>query len=198
MPPCPTREPRLLDSEVAVATIAPLLTYDDLANLPDAGKRYELLEGELVVRPAPLRRHQRAIWALTLLLSRAQNAGLGEVFIAPFDVVFDRHTVTEPDALFVRRERLHSITVANVQDAPDLVVEVLSPGTGHRDPRAKRQIYAKCKVPYYWSVDPGAGTVQVHVLIGEGYQPEPLLAGGAELGCPLFPGITIEVSRLFT
>lgn len=181
-----------------MVTIAPLLTYDDLAQLPDDGKRYELLEGELVVSPAPMRRHQRAVMELVLFLARARDAGYGDVYIAPFDVAFDPHNVTEPDLLFVRRERLDIITDTKVQGAPDLVVEVLSPSTADRDLRAKRQVYAKFRVPYYWIVDPEARTVQVLTLEPAGYRPEPLLSGSAVLGCPLFPDVTVPVASLFT
>lgn len=181
-----------------MVTIAPLLTYDDLAQLPDDGKRYELLEGELVVSPAPMRRHQRAVMELALFLARARDAGFGDVYIAPFDVVFEPHNVTEPDLLFVRRERLDIITDTNVQGAPDLVIEVLSPSSADRDLRAKRQIYAKFRVPYYWIVDPEARNVQVLTLGPAGYHAEPLLSGDALLGCPLFPDITVPAATLFS
>lgn len=181
-----------------MVTIAPLLTYDDLAQLPDDGKRYELLEGELVVSPAPMRRHQRVVLKLAQFFGRVEVTGAGEAALAPFDVVFEPHNVTEPDLLFVRRERLDVITDANVQGAPDLIIEVLSPSTADRDLRAKRQVYAKFRVPHYWIVDPEARTVQVLTLGPAGYHPEPLLSGNAELGCPLFPDVTVAVATLFT
>lgn len=180
-----------------MATVKPLLSYADLVALPDDGKRYELLEGELAVSPAPARRHQRTVLALGRLLARAEDAGWGEAYIAPFDVVFDQQNVAEPDAFFVRRERLHIVGEQNVQGAPDLVVEVLSPGSQARDLRVKLQLYARFGVPYYWIVDPEAKTVRRYELGEDGYRTGPLLQAGQALGCPLFPGVTSDVDQLF-
>lgn len=180
-----------------MVVVHPLLTYDDLAEMPDDGKRYELLEGEIVVSPAPVRNHQWAVFQMGQYLGKAQDAGLGEVYVAPFEVYFDEHNAAQPDVLFVRRERLHIITEARVEGAPDLVVEVLSPSTRRRDLRVKMQIYARFGVPYYWLVDAGDRTVQPYELTGGHYTSQPLLHPGDTLACPLFPGIALDVAALF-
>jgi Uma2 family endonuclease len=180
-----------------MAAVKPLLTYDDLAQLPDDGKRYELLEGELIVSPAPTPRHQRAVGLIVRFLGRAEDAGHGQVYVAPLYVVFDEDNVAEPDVLFIRTERLYIVGEADIRGAPDLVVEVLSASTRRRDLRPKLQIYARYRVPYYWIVDPDAETVQVYELGDEGYRAPITLRAGQQLGCPLFPGITIDVGRLF-
>lgn len=180
-----------------MAIVQPRLTYPDLLDLPDDGKRYELLEGELVVSPAPAPRHQRAVVHIAVFLRRAEDAGYGLVYVAPFYVVFDEDHTTEPDVFFIRRERLQIVGEDVVRGAPDLVVEVLSPGTRRRDLRAKMQTYARFGVPFYWIADPIAETVQPHELTAQGYAPGPVLRAGELLSCPLFPGITIDVAELF-
>lgn len=175
----------------------PLFTYDDLAHTPNDGKRYELCDGELVVSPAPTTEHQSIAAHLGGLLLRAEEAGFGRMFPAPTDVVFSQHKATQPDLLFIRRERLHIITKANIQGAPDLIVEILSPGSREDDLGWKMTLYAREGVPFYWVVDPETRTVQPYTLREGGYVTEPPLRPGDILACPLFPGITIDVARLF-
>jgi Uma2 family endonuclease len=175
----------------------PLFSVDDLAHTPNDGKRYEIMDGELIVSPAPTTDHQGVSLSLTNLLFRAQEAGYGRAFSAPTDVVFGRHRATQPDLLFIRRERLHIITPASIQGAPDLIVEILSPSSRADDFGWKMTLYAREGVPYYWVVDPTARTVQPYRLGEDGYVAEPLLRAGDTLACPLFPGITAEVARLF-
>ena len=174
----------------------PRLTYADLQELPDDGKRYELLEGELVVSPAPTPKHQKVTGRTYACLLRAEDGGYGEAYVAPVYVVFDDEEVTEPDVIFIRQERLDIVTVSEVRGAPDLVVEVLSPSTRRRDLRVKMQIYARFGVPFYWVADPDAGTVQPYEFTPQRYVAQPLLRAGDMLGCPLFPGITVDVAEL--
>lgn len=180
-----------------MAVRTPVFTYDDLARMPNDGKRYELRDGELVVSPAPTTEHQRVAARIGALLFRAEEAGFGQVFYAPTDVVFGRHKSTQPDLLFVRRERLHIVTRANIQGPPDLIVEILSPGTREDDLGWKMTLYAREGVPYYWVADSDAKTVQPYTLREGGYIAEPTLRPGDTLSCPLFPGITADVAWLF-
>ncbi len=172
-------------------------TYEDIVRLPDDGQRYEVIEGELIVVPAPTTGHQGAVWQLAALLHRAQEAGYGKGFVAPLDVVFGPHDATQPDLFFIRRERLGIVTRANVQGVPDLIIEVLSPGTRADYLGRKFRLYARCGVPYYWVVDPDARTVQPFTLREGSYVEEPILRAGQELACPLFPGITTDVAAIF-
>jgi Uma2 family endonuclease len=109
--------------------------------------------------------------------------------VAPTDVVFEPHSVTNPDLPFIPGGRMGVVTEANVQGAPGLVVEILSPGTRPRDLGVKRRIYARFGVPFHWVVDPEARSVRVFELRGGGYAEQPPLHAGDALGCPLFPGI---------
>ncbi len=132
----------------------PRLTYQDYANL-EGDERYELLDGELILVGSPNRDHQSVNLRLaSRMLSFVDENDLGWVYGAPFDVLFTDTDVVQPDILFISREREHILTPANVQGAPDLIVEILSPSSSTRDWRAKRELYSDHGVREYWIVDP--------------------------------------------
>jgi Uma2 family endonuclease len=112
----------------AVKAVQPRLTYPELRLMPDDGKRYELIDGEVFVTPSPGEKHQRVLGNLFLSISNhVKTKNRGRVYIAPFDVVFGEKTALQPDLLFVSAGRLGIIGPEYVLGAPDLVVEVLSP-----------------------------------------------------------------------
>jgi Uma2 family endonuclease len=127
-------------------------TRADLEAMPDDGRRYELLDGCLVVTPAPTMPHQRAVTRLWRLLDAACPPDL-EVFVAPFDVVLGDATTLQPDVLVARR---HDLTHANLPAAPVLAVEVLSPSTRLVDLRLKPARYEEAGTLAYWVFDPEA------------------------------------------
>jgi Uma2 family endonuclease len=130
------------------------LTYEDYCALPDDGKRYEILDGDLYVSPSPMIPHQRAAAELLRILAdHVEARDLGEVFVAPCDVILGEHNIVVPDLLFVSNERKSIVTEKNIKGAPDLLIEILSPSTQLRDIRDKRNIYARCGVEWYWIVD---------------------------------------------
>jgi Uma2 family endonuclease len=176
-----------------------LLTFQDLLETPDDGYRYELIDGELHMSPPPDGyQHQRPLRRLVMLLARAELAGYGTHYFAPTGVVFDEgeHNYAEPDAFFLRAGG--GKRMANVlRGAPDLVVEVLSPSTRRYDLRAKRQLYARFGVTYYWVADPTGETIQVYTLAGADYGAPSVLRGDDVPGCPLFPGITTTAAAVF-
>ncbi len=112
--------------EYVVKTKRPL-TYDDYAAMPD-DKRYELIWGEIVMAPSPDTPHQMYSGHLHhALMDFVLKNDLGWVFSAPYDVVFDEHTTVEPDLIFVSKARSAIITPKNIQGAPDLLIEIISP-----------------------------------------------------------------------
>ena len=137
-------------------------TYKDYCATPD-DERYELLDGKLMMVPAPNRKHQEILGRLHIELSRfTQERGLGKVYVAPFDVFLSDTDVVQPDLLFISRAREHMLTDDNVRGAPDLVIEILSPSTADRDLGYKHDLYGRHGVLEYWIVDPMAETVAVH------------------------------------
>jgi Uma2 family endonuclease len=174
------------------------LTYDDFLLLPDDGKRHELLDGEHVVTPSPNRRHQDFLMRLIESLGpHARTRGLGKLWAAPFDVVLSFHDVVEPDLIFLSRERLARMTDANVQGAPDLLVEVLSPSTAQRDRTVKRRIYQNFGVREYWLADPEERSILQIRFEAPAGAAEVLLTDGDRLTSDLLPGWEVEVGALF-
>ena len=102
-----------------------------------------------------------------------------------------------PDLVFVSRERLGIVTSRGVEGAPDLVVEILSPGTASRDRVEKAHIYARHGVRHYWLADPDARALEVYELTGGQYRETARLAAGATFTTTLFPGLAISLSSLW-
>lgn len=126
------------------------LTRADLDALPDDGRRHELLDGVLIVSPAPRPKHRRAAFRLARLLDEMCPDGL-EVFMAPLDVALGDDTVLEPDVLVTR---VDDLTEKDLPKPPVLAVEVLSPSTRRYDLLLKRSRYEAAGTPSYWVVDP--------------------------------------------
>jgi Uma2 family endonuclease len=175
------------------------LTFEDFLLFPDDGKQHELIDGEHFVTPAPHLRHQRVSQNLFVLLhAHVRENGLGQVFYAPVDVVLTPFDVVEPDLLFVATGRL-AILGANVEGAPDLVVEILSPSTRRRDEVLKRDLYDFGGVREYWLVDIEAASIKAYRREGERFaRPQVLTAAdGDALRSPLLPGLEIALSQVF-
>jgi Uma2 family endonuclease len=147
------------------------LTRDDLAAMPADGHRYELIDGTLVVTPAPSWEHQGVSSELNSLLKAACPPEL-RVFYAPVDVVLSKKTVLQPDLLVARRTDLGARDLPAV---PLLAVEILSPSTRHIDLGLKRSRYEAAGCPSYWVIDPGAPSIVAWDLVGGRYE----LAGEA-------------------
>jgi Uma2 family endonuclease len=113
------------------------LTYDDFLLFPDDGKRHEIIDGEHYVTPSPNTRHQVLVGRLhfEIELCLRRHPGTGAVFVAPFDVLFSRWDIVEPDLLFIAADQMGILTEKNVQGPPALVIEILSPGTRKTDDR---------------------------------------------------------------
>jgi Uma2 family endonuclease len=183
-----------------VAQSLPKLTYDDFVLFPDDGRRHELIDGEHYVTRSPNLRHQVVLQNLNYLLyGFVRERQLGRVFVAPLDVVFSFHDVGEPDLIFVSNERASILTAANLQGAPDLVVEVLSPSTRRRDELLKRDLYERAGVAEYWLVDPVAETVKVYRRAGDDFARVVLLSAidGDTIVSPLLPGLEIPLAAVF-
>ena len=176
-----------------MAAVDPRYVYEDLLTMPDDGRRYELLEGDLLVSPSAKPRHQEIVTNLTMLLGILQKQGLGRVYPAPLDVVLDQHNVFEPDVFFIRTERLDIVTEKNVSGPPDLVVEVLSDGTRDTDLGCKLRAYGRFGVPEYWVVDSEANTVQVFRRENGALSDQGTVVAAGEI---TFLGVTLKVGEI--
>jgi Uma2 family endonuclease len=142
------------------------LTYDDLQAMPDDGHRYELVDGVLIVTPAPVARHQRAVVRLSVLLTTAAGDE-HDVLPAPFDYKVSDITVLQPDIIVARRA---DVGEKNMQRTPLLVIEVLSPSTRRIDHGTKRLAFEAAGVPSYWLVDPDEPSLTVLELASGEYR----------------------------
>jgi Uma2 family endonuclease len=175
------------------------LDYDDYASMPDDGKRYEILDGELAVTASPVVRHQRVSRNLEFLLHAYVSAhGLGEVFDAPLTVILDAHTIVEPDLVFVSSARAAIVKERFIDGAPDLLVEILSPSTAARDRGAKAKLYAQLGVDEYWIVDADARTLDVFERSETAYRASGALREDDRFSPRLLPGLTIALSSVWS
>jgi Uma2 family endonuclease len=172
------------------------LDYDDYLRLPDDGKRYEILDGELYVTPAPSPLHQRVSKRLQRKLEDYFEArGLGEVFNAPIDMILGRHDVAQPDILVVTNPS--QISGRGIEGAPLLVVEVLSPSTRRHDREVKMRRYAALAIPHYWIVDPEGKWIACYRLAGDTYRHLPTYEGDVQLVPEDWPDLTIALADLW-
>jgi Uma2 family endonuclease len=175
------------------------LTYDDLVALPDDGKRYELMGGEIYELPAPNLFHQLATGTLfSLLRDFVLLRQLGLVFAAPLDVRFDPRNIVQPDIVFLSREKRHFMRKGNfklIEGAPDLLMEILSPSNRGHDFIKKAALYATFGVREYWIVDPEAETILVQVLRDRLFVP--LVSEDGIVRSEVLPGFEVDPKGLF-
>jgi len=178
-------------------------TYRDLAALPEDSLRHELLDGEHVVTPSPAVVHQLILWNLVREFTVFLDAHpIGTALAGPFDVKLSLFTVLVPDLVYFTAERFaRVVNEKHAVAAPDLVVEILSPGTRRRDKGRKRAIYEREGAGEYWIVDPESKQVTVLRRAGSapGFTAAVTLSqpDRGVLTSPLFPGLRIPLSRVF-
>lgn len=176
------------------------LTYEDYLLIPDDGQRHEIIDGEEHVSPSPSTPHQRIVQHFLVHLTlHVEDNQLGEVFVAPLDVILSDTNIVQPDVLYVSEERASIITERGIEGVPDLIVEVLSEGNRRHDEVRKRKLYARFEVPEYWIADPALETVKVYRLIDAGYERiAELSAETADaLTTPLLPDFAVALDAIF-
>lgn len=187
--------------DMRLATPGVKLTYDDFLLFPDDGKRHELIDGEHYVTPSPSTKHQRVSGNLHLMIGGwLERHPIGQVFYAPYDVVFSEFDVVEPDLLYLSNERAAEVlTPLHAKGVPELVVEIASKGTRKRDETIKRRLYERSGVSEYWVVDPELDVVRVYRRAAEGFGRAEELSRetGDVLTTPLLPGLDLPLSRIF-
>lgn len=136
-----------------------LMTAAEFLSLPETNLPTELLNGELIQMPSPITEHQRGVRRTARLLE--DTVPNGEVFIAPLDTYFDDLNIVQPDVIWVAEGSPCAILDKHLRGAPDLIVEVLSPGTIRRDRKTKFRLYQKYGVREYWIVDLAEKLVEI-------------------------------------
>jgi Uma2 family endonuclease len=170
----------------------------DIWDVSDDNLRYEVIDGELFMTPAPSWQHQEALMKLALIVGQwVYGHGLGRVVQSPVGVVLDEEDGVQPDLIYVSRERASIISERGIEGAPDLVVEVLSPSTEARDRGVKMRRYAVAGVAHYWLVDLRTQALEAYILGEDGYQPAGVFGPGTVFRPALFPGLDITIDTLW-
>lgn len=169
------------------------LTRADLEHLPDDGHRYELIDGVLLVSPAPRFRHQVMLGNLYTLLKGLAPPGL-VVLLAPFAVALADDTEVQPDILVAPKEQF---TEKELPGPPLLAVEVLSPSTRRFDLLLKRDRYQTAGIPSYWVIDPAEPSITVLELDASGSYVEVARSVGEQVVSLHLPfPVTVNASGL--
>ncbi len=171
-------------------------TYEDYLRLDDEVPR-EIIGGKLLMSPAPELYHQRWVGKLFLAIQRHVEAGkLGEVFLAPVDVVLDERNVVQPDLVFVATTNSRILERRGIMGAPDLVVEIISAGSLRRDRYDKRELYARFGVKEYWLADLANRSIEVLTLKAGVYQLASCATGQGKVRSEVLSGFELDLATV--
>jgi Uma2 family endonuclease len=176
---------------------APPLTERDYYNLPE-GSRYQLIEGDLYMAPAPNLYHQTVLGNLSFALrSYLEQNRIGILFQAPTDVFFSRESIWQPDLFVVLNARRHILKSKRCEGAPEFIAEILSPGSQDLDLHTKKAVYAREGVTEYWVLDPETKEVLIHRFEENANDPIVRLRSPEKATSSLFPGLSMDLDKLF-
>jgi len=182
---------------MAQTKLAGTLTYEDISSLPDDGRRYEIIEGELYEMPSPGSAHPFVIAALIrLLIPLVENLG-GRWCTAPVDVFIPGATPVQPDILVILPGGPVQVVPRGIEGAPDLLIEVLSPSNRGHDLLTKRSLYARAGVREYWLVDPDARTIEILTLDHDAFHLAAAASGIETLRSPLLGPLLARANEHF-
>ena len=172
-------------------------TYDELQrSMVETNQPTELSEGELIMSPAPAPHHQRVVARLFRVVDDFVSAQhLGQVYLAPIDVVLNQSRTVQPDLLFITRKNEEIIQDA-IRGVPDLVMEVVSKGSWRRDRIDKKALYEQFGVKEYWIIDPEARTVELFSLVSGAYRLLKKASAGEVVRSKLLVGFRLAVDDI--
>ncbi len=172
------------------------MTAKEFLELPESNLPTELIDGEVIMSPAPEPAHQRASRAIFRVLDKIVSGG--EIVYAPADVLLGEDVV-QPDLFWISEGGDCKTVDDNKywQGAPDLVIEILSPSTTSDDRGVKYDLYEKHGVREYWLVDPGAKCIEVYVLKEGKFMRQGLFEPGTSFTSPVLEGQSVDVGKLF-
>jgi Uma2 family endonuclease len=170
------------------------LDYGDYCAIPPDRNRYELIEGEVYVTPAPSPQHQRLVLRLADAL-QPHFVAPAEVFVSPIDVILTDHDVVQPDVVVVRDPA--QVSRRGIEGPPLLVVEILSPTTTVYDRTTKSRRYATLGIEHYWIVDPEAQQLESYRREGSSFRQLASVGPAGTLTHPDFPGLVLALAPLW-
>jgi len=183
----------------ASKTVSDLLTYEDYKTFPDNdGIRKEIIEGELFMSPAPSIKHQLVSQELFVLFyNYVKKNKSGRTFYAPCDIIFSDINVVQPDLIYLSKEKYEILTDSNIQGAPDLIIEILSPSNKENDRIFKKHMYEKFGVKEYWVVDPENEKLEIWELKNNKYQLAIKAGNNQVVESPSLKGLRVNLSAVF-
>lgn len=160
---------------------------------------YELINGVLMKKQAPTSRHQTAVLSIAsafkVLTIEKQN---GFAFTSPIDVFFDKYNNTQPDVLFIKKERDFLIDPTNgIVGSPDIIVEVISPSSVKTDKKDKKALYLEFGVKEFWLVDPVYQTLILYVLNNNQYDIKQELFSEGKIESSVLPELNLDLKQVF-
>ncbi|MFC0211684.1 Uma2 family endonuclease [Paenibacillus chartarius] len=172
-------------------------TYEAYAAMPEDGNRYEIVDGILeLMSPGPALPHQSVSAELEYLLNSSCRSEY-MIFHAPLDLILSPTDMRQPDVMIVHRSRQHILTNRGIEGPPDVIAEILSPGSKRRDRLSKAATYAKYGVEEYWIVDPDGESLEQYMLRGSVYELIEVYEGDAPLRSDKLPCATFTMNELF-
>lgn len=182
---------------MASSTSTKIWTYEDLFALPDDGKRYEIIHGELYELPAPNLDHAIVIMNLIARLLPVVTTIGGRLLTAPVDVFLRNGNPVQPDLIVLLADKLDLQSRRGLEGPPHVLIEVLSASNAGHDRILKRDLYARAGVLEYWLVSPEAGIIEILTLDGDEYRTH-VRAGADELvTSPLLRELSFPASDVF-
>ncbi len=171
-------------------------TYTDYLTLDDE-KRYEIIEGELFMAPAPLVFHQEISSELFgMIWTFVKKNELGKVLAAPIDVILSDNSITQPDIVFVAKDNYQVIAKHGLIGPPDFVVEIISPSSIRRDRHQKKMLYEKFGIKEYWIVDPANKSIEQFNIVDGKYELTGFAAEKGTVISQVIDGLEIKVEEI--
>ncbi len=165
----------------------------------EEGYFYELINGHIVKKQTPSPPHQEAVTNLSTFINNyTKEKQLGDCYVSPIDVFFDKYNNTQPDILFIKTDRLFIVSNDGIMGHPDLIVEVLSPSTYRNDRSVKKDLYCEFGVSEYWIVDPKNQAIEVYTLEDNTYTLSSFAIEIGEIESKVLVGFKMDIVGIFS
>ena len=171
-------------------------TVEDYLLLGEIKTPCQLINGELIMSPAPRPQHQQVLRRLFKIVDKATN-NLGELFFSPLDLYIDNKNVFQPDLVYLSERNRISITGRGIEGSVDLVVEVISPSNGYTDRNQKKKKFLEFGVDEYWIVDPANETIEIYTPASGLDVPVLYLSGSGTVQSIIIPTLRFDLKEIF-
>jgi Uma2 family endonuclease len=171
-------------------------TVDDYLLLGETNTPCQLINGELIISPAPNPQHQIISSILNDILKLEAKKVGALVLYAPVDLYIDKRNVFHPDLIFLSKEKRHFLTKRGIEGPPELVVEIISPSNSYTDRYEKKNAYQKFGIPEYWILDPANQTLEIYYST-DWVKPTLYLAGEGIVTSSVLKELNFNLKDLF-